>query len=96
MANQAVALAVKAGIVSGYEDGSFRPDAQIIRAEMISMIAKPLKVSLNSHTTTGFADDENIPRWAKGSVETIRKLGIIDGRTAANSFRTLRPLGRKR
>nr|WP_281272223.1 cadherin-like beta sandwich domain-containing protein [Paenibacillus flagellatus] len=79
-AKRAVALAVQAGIVSGYEDGSFRPDAQITRAEMASMIAKALKVSLDADAATSFADYEDIPKWAKGAVEAIRKLGIVSGR----------------
>ena len=84
-AKRAVALAVQAGIVSGYEDGSFRPDAKITRAEMATMIAKALKLALDEHAQTGFADDKDIPKWAKGAVEGIRKLGIITGR-GGNKF----------
>ncbi|MEK5233390.1 S-layer homology domain-containing protein [Lysinibacillus sp. FSL K6-0232] len=79
-AKQAVAQAVQAGIVDGYNDGSFRPNAQITRVEIAVMIARALKLQLNANTTTGFADDEAIPQWAKGAVEAIRKLGIVDGR----------------
>ncbi|MHA7578822.1 S-layer homology domain-containing protein [Paenibacillus vandeheii] len=35
--------------------------------------------------TTGFADDQAIPGWAKGSVEAIRALGIASGRES-NKF----------
>ncbi|GIP30805.1 hypothetical protein J2TS4_00150 [Paenibacillus sp. J2TS4] len=79
-AKQAVARAVQAGIVDGYSDGSFRPNEKITRAEMAAMIARTLKLQLNANATTGFADDEAIPQWAKGAVEVIRKLGIVDGR----------------
>ncbi|GIP30804.1 fibronectin type III domain-containing protein [Paenibacillus sp. J2TS4] len=79
-AKQAVARAVQAGIVDGYSDGSFRPNTHITRAEMATMIARVLKLELNANATTGFADDEAIPQWAKGAVEAIRKLGIADGR----------------
>lgn len=82
---RAVALAVQEGIVSGYEDGSFRPDAKISRAEMAAMIAKALKLPLDAIAQTGFADDEDIPTWAKGAVEAIRKLGIVSGRDG-NAF----------
>lgn len=84
-AKRSVALAVQAGIVNGYEDGSFRPDARITRAEMASMLAKALKVSLDANATTSFSDNEDIPKWAKGAVEAIRKLGIISGR-GGNKF----------
>ncbi|MFC4598741.1 InlB B-repeat-containing protein [Cohnella hongkongensis] len=79
-AKRAAALAVQAGIVGGYGDGSFRPDARITRAEMASMIARALKVSLDTDAPTGFADDEDIPKWARGAVEAIRQLGIVRGR----------------
>ncbi|MEF2247338.1 chitobiase/beta-hexosaminidase C-terminal domain-containing protein [Paenibacillus sp. IITD108] len=79
-AKRAVALAVQEEIVSGYEDGSFRPDARITRTEMALMIAKALKLSLEYDVPTGFADNRDIPKWAKGAVEAIRKLGIVSGR----------------
>ncbi|WP_213595553.1 chitobiase/beta-hexosaminidase C-terminal domain-containing protein [Paenibacillus woosongensis] len=79
-AKQAVAQAVQAGIVDGYNDGSFRPNAQITRVEMAVMVARALQLELNANALPGFADDETIPGWAKGAVEAIRKLGIVDGR----------------
>lgn len=84
-AKRAVANAMHVGIVSGYEDGGFRSDAPITRAEMASMIARALKVPLDANTRTGFADQEDIPIWAKGAVQTIRELGIVSGR-AGNRF----------
>lgn len=79
-ARPAVSRAVEAGIVSGYDDGAFRPSAQITRAEMAVMIARALKLPTNAHTSTGFTDDEAIPLWAKGAVGAIRQLGLADGR----------------
>jgi len=76
----AIAAAVERGIVSGYEDGSFRPDAFITRAEMAVMVAKALGVKLDGPEQTGFADDDEIPAWAKGAVAQSRQLGIISGR----------------
>lgn len=84
-AKQAIANAVEAGIVSGYADGSIRPNARITRAEMASMIARALKLSDEAGATTGFADDKDIPKWAKGAIEAVRKLGIVNGR-GVNKF----------
>lgn len=80
-AKQAIANAVEAGIVSGYADGSIRPNARITRAEMASMIARALKLSVEASATTGFADDKDIPKWAIGAIEAVRKLGIVNGRS---------------
>ncbi|WP_082053102.1 S-layer homology domain-containing protein [Gordoniibacillus kamchatkensis] len=81
-AQKSVAQAVYAGIISGYEDGSFRPDAEITRPEMAVMIASALGQSSGSAATTGFADDKDIPVWAKGAVAAMKKLGIIEGKGA--------------
>jgi uncharacterized repeat protein (TIGR02543 family) len=79
-AAQAVGLAVQAGIVRGYEDGSFRPDAPITRAEMAVMVARALKLPIGEHVSTGFADDDAIPPWAKGAVAALRDSGMVTGR----------------
>ncbi|MGV2685835.1 hypothetical protein GNF82_15990, partial [Clostridium perfringens] len=48
--------------------------------EMTSMIARALKLSDEAGATTGFADDKDIPKWAKGAIEAVRKLGVMSGR----------------
>lgn len=59
---------VQAGIVREYEDGSFRPDAPITRAEMAEMVARALKLPIGEKASTGCADDHAIPQWAKSAV----------------------------
>lgn len=84
-AQKAVAQAVQTGIISGYEDGSFRPDVEIARVEMAVMLANASRLSVEANAATGFADDRNIPTWAKGAVSVIKKLGIIQGKDS-NEF----------
>ncbi|MCQ6561587.1 S-layer homology domain-containing protein [Paenibacillus mendelii] len=84
-AQKAVAQAVEAGIIKGYEDGTFRPDAQITRTEMAAMIANALKLSIEWNAATSFADDKNIPSWAKGAVAAIERLGLMEG-AGTNTF----------
>ncbi|MFC5471342.1 S-layer homology domain-containing protein [Cohnella suwonensis] len=84
-AQKAVAQAVQAGIIKGYKDGSFRPNAEITRTEMAAMIANALKLSIESTDVTGFADDKDIPSWVKGAVAAIKKLGLMEG-TGTNQF----------
>lgn len=83
-AEQEIAQAVALGLMAGYEDGSFRPDAYITRTEIASTIAKALSLSLNVNGEAGFAegfaDEKEIPVWARDAVETLRKQGIISGR----------------
>ncbi|MBM7569507.1 hypothetical protein JOC55_006534 [Paenibacillus sacheonensis] len=79
---KAVAQAVQAGIIHGYEDGTFRPAGEITRAEMASMIAGALgKYSeANATTATSFADDKDIPAWAKAAVAYIKQASIVQGK----------------
>jgi uncharacterized repeat protein (TIGR02543 family) len=84
-AQKSVAQAVNAGIINGYEDGSFRPNAEITRAEMTVMIAKALNLADGAAASSGFADDKDIPDWAKGTVAALKNLGIIEGKSA-NQF----------
>ncbi|MDQ6418454.1 S-layer homology domain-containing protein [Paenibacillus sp. LHD-117] len=84
-AQKAVAQAVQAGWITGYEDGTFRPDAEITRAEMTAMIAKALGHSAGGGAATGFADDNDIPAWAKASVAYVKQAGIVQGK-GSNTF----------
>jgi uncharacterized repeat protein (TIGR02543 family) len=76
----AVAQAVEAGMIAGYEDGSFRPDAEITRAEMAKMLATALDKGHEAAASAGFADDGDIPDWAKDSVAALHKLGMMEGK----------------
>ncbi|MFD0589358.1 S-layer homology domain-containing protein [Paenibacillus sp. GCM10027627] len=76
-----IGQAVEAGIVSGYEDGSFRPEASLTRSELAVMMARAAGADTLAVSSTGFADDSVIPAWAKGSVAAVKQLGIVNGRS---------------
>lgn len=80
-AKEAVARAVQAGIIGGFEDGSFRPDKAVTRLEMAVMIARALGLKADANSTTGFVDDHQIPNWAKGAVAAMRNLGLVRGKS---------------
>ncbi|MEK8132602.1 S-layer homology domain-containing protein [Paenibacillus filicis] len=75
---------MQAGMISGYEDGTFRLDADITRPEMAVMIARALGQSIEAASATGFADDKDIPSWAKGAVAAMNQLGLIEGKGRIN------------
>ncbi|PYI51516.1 cadherin-like beta sandwich domain-containing protein [Paenibacillus flagellatus] len=76
---EAIAQAAEAGIVKGYADGTFRPNAEVTRAEMAAMIAAAVNVSAPTGSATGFSDDELIPAWAKGAAAALRASGLLEG-----------------
>ncbi|MBH5317524.1 S-layer homology domain-containing protein [Paenibacillus sp. GSMTC-2017] len=84
-AKSAVTQAVQAGYINGYADGTFRPDAVITRAEMAKMVANALGLTLDANVTTDFADDKDIPAWAKGAVAAVKKSGYLEGK-GSNKF----------
>ncbi|MCP1308102.1 OmpL47-type beta-barrel domain-containing protein [Paenibacillus tyrfis] len=80
-AAEAVSVAAQRGIVNGYEDGSFRPDAQVTRAEMIAMVARASNLQAGPEAELSmFADAADIPVWAKGYVAAARQHGFVQGR----------------
>jgi len=84
-ARPSIAAAVKAGIVSGFADGTFRPDQLISRAEMTAMIVRALPIELNESAVLTFTDLEQIPVWARSYVATAVKERLIQG-TGDNRF----------
>ncbi len=78
-----VGAAYRAGIVLGYEDGSFRAGDNITRAEMAVMVARSLalKGALAAPTVPApvFGDEGAIPAWALEHVRTAAQRGIISG-----------------
>lgn len=84
-AKQGIAQAVQAGILKGYSDGSFRPNAKISRIEMVTMIVNALGFADKSKATTVFADDAEIPAWAQAAVAAAVENGIVQG-VGGNKF----------
>ncbi|REK75002.1 asparaginase domain-containing protein [Paenibacillus paeoniae] len=80
-AKNAIAQAVKLGIISGYPDGTFRPDGNISRTEMVVMIGRAMGLNAATGAATEFADDASIPVWAKGAVNELIAKGIVQGRS---------------
>ena len=65
------------GIVSGYPDGTFKPDTTITRAEFATMLVKAL--GLNTAGTTGQFTDVTADDWYYGSVNAAVYAGLVSG-----------------
>ncbi|NQX61053.1 PQQ-binding-like beta-propeller repeat protein [Paenibacillus qinlingensis] len=81
---KSVKQAVQLGLISGYPDGTFRPTANITHAEMISMVVKALGLPLMAGIPTGYADDADIPDWAKPAAVISSKNNLLGGTTGNN------------
>lgn len=71
-----VKRAFEMGIVSGYEDGSYKPDNNITRAEFAKLIAAYLK--LDTSKGASFADVA-ADSWYFGVVGAVAEAGIVKG-----------------
>ncbi|MHA6481862.1 RCC1 domain-containing protein [Paenibacillus sp. strain BS8-2] len=79
-ARTSVAANAEVGIIKGYEDGSFRPNASITRAELAVMIARAYGSDYAENAKSDYADQSDIPQWAVGPIASIESVGIVQGR----------------
>ncbi len=75
-----LAPVVENGIIGGYEDGSFRAERKISRAELAVIIVRALKLDVEANAQSTFEDAGSIPQWAQAEVAAANELGIISGR----------------
>lgn len=71
---RAVATLTNAGVINGYTDGTFRPNAPITRAELATIIARFAKLDVNTKT---FSDING--HWAQKSIELAAGNNWING-----------------
>lgn len=93
-----VETAAANGLLKGYPDGSFKPDAKITRQELAAMVVNALKLrGRDGDSVTpaeaeeilkAFADRGQIGGWAKQAAAVAVKSGIVKGR-AADQFAPL-------
>jgi len=78
----AVTRLMSLDVLTGYPDGTFRPEAQITRAEFAAVAVRVKGMEAVAEASkglpTGFTD---VPaeHWASGYVGTAAKLGIVEG-----------------
>jgi hypothetical protein len=85
-AKDSIEEATELGFVEGYEDGTFRPQANVKRSEFIGFLMRALNVDVPTVEKLDFVDDEDIPTWAKGYIAKAVELGVTTG-YEDNTFR---------
>lgn len=84
--NNAISTMTNMGIIDGYLDGTFRPNANITRAELTKIAVSFFRYTdLPLTGSTGF-DDVPQGRWYTGFIEAATELGLIEG-YPDNTFR---------
>jgi len=70
------------GIVKGSQNGMFRPEASLTRAEAVTILVRALGFESKAPTpgfASGFTDDRKIQAWAKASIYVARETGLVQG-----------------
>jgi hypothetical protein len=87
----AVNTAYKFGLISGYTDGTFRPQGKITRQEAMAIIGRAMQITglrekLGgedvANALQGYQDAGNLPAWAKEGASLSVASGVVGGRAA--------------
>ncbi len=83
--SQAVSSLNQLGIITGYDDGTFKPDNDVTRAEFCAMLMRSMgygNIGATSSAGLPFSDvsDTNSDiSWAIKNIDTAYKMGIVNG-----------------
>ncbi|WP_339290055.1 Ig-like domain-containing protein [Paenibacillus sp. FSL E2-0201] len=73
---QSISVVTAQGLMKGYEDGSFKPNQLITRAEMAIIVERLLDKAQSG--TSSFKDISS-GHWAKNAIDAAKAAGIING-----------------
>lgn len=85
-----VQTAYQYGLIKGFEDGTFRPNAQITREQAMAIVADAMKITAldsklkaqGASLLSGYKDAEKVSGWARSSAAECLEAGIISGRSS--------------
>lgn len=81
-AKNSINWASATGIVTGYGNGTFRPDSPILREEMAVMLNRYIsgKGLQFKYPEDPFNDNNTISTWAKEAVTAMQRYGLVQGK----------------
>ena len=82
-ARQAIDRMNARGVITGYLEGSFRPDRPVTRLEALVMLVRFMGLENQAEATSqippSFEDPELVPDWGRGYVAVGVERGILKG-----------------
>ncbi|MDF2837667.1 MAG: hypothetical protein K0Q63_3307, partial [Paenibacillus sp.] len=78
-AKKEIEEAVSLGIAQGFGDGSFKPDQNVSREQIIVMIMNALRPGEEPATSPAFTDRDQIAAWAAKAIALADELGLMTG-----------------
>jgi hypothetical protein len=77
-ADDPIQYLVEEGVVSGYADGSFRPNESVTRAQFAKMVVTAMDWTVQTPASPTFSDAP-ADYWAYGFIETAYAHGVLTG-----------------
>ena len=79
--SEAITILSNLGIFNGFEDGNFRPNDTVTRAQMAKIICQTLGYSEQAEASVGSTIFTDVPanHWASGYINVAQAQGIING-----------------
>ncbi len=74
--------AAATGVLSGYEDGSIRPDQPLTRGEAAALIDRVIWPGSSQKATAAVFKDVPVSLWSAASINRLKEKGIVEGATA--------------
>ncbi|RAV06376.1 N-acetylmuramoyl-L-alanine amidase [Paenibacillus sp. YN15] len=74
--------AAAAGILSGYADGTIRPDQPLTRGEAAALIDRVIWPGSSQKATSTVFQDVPVSLWSAASINRLKEKGIVEGATA--------------
>lgn len=82
----AILIANEYGIITGYTDGTFKPNALISREEAMTMYQKAMAITKlvneNPNKYKNYNDFEQASDWSKSYIQEVVGAGVFSGKTA--------------
>jgi len=78
---EAVGILSNLGIFTGFEDGTFKPNDTVTRAQMAAIICRTLGYDDQASASTGSTNFYDVPasHWASGYINVAESLQIVNG-----------------
>ncbi|MCY9660988.1 cadherin-like beta sandwich domain-containing protein [Paenibacillus chondroitinus] len=76
-AEKTIDIFVKLHVIEGYDDGAFKPNGNITRAEFAMILSRVFDINGGDNTSTVLKDVGS--HWAQGAIERFVKAGVISG-----------------
>lgn len=76
-----IAALKEAGVIDGFQDGTFKPNAPITRNQMAKIIVNGYGLEPATEINLPFSDTQTENNWAAPYIQTLFDLGITTGQT---------------